>query len=213
MMIKQIIDYVKNSHYEKAYNLSLEITDRAHSSEDALYCQWVEAVTKFTTSEHKDMAIKLMENIKPNKLESLIDFKIVNALLCFYATNLNKSYFDKYAQVLSAHIDKCDDVEFKSCIYYNIAHGYYSFEKYSTALIYVKKSLAIAKQYDIYNIYFSISTILNIGCLYYLDRKSDAQHLQNEFIKFLHFTGNIEHIKFLDEEIEEIEKKLYIQVR
>lgn len=95
-------------------------------------------------------------------------------------------------------------MEFRVCFLCNIANGYYEFSDYSSALDYAKKGQSMAKQHDIYNLYFSFSTIVIICCLYYLKRKTDPNLLKKEFLKFLQFTRYMHYKKLIDTDIERI---------
>lgn len=197
-LIKQIIKHLENSEYEKASSLSTIITDSAHSSEDALFCQWAEAVIQFMSYEHNDFAMELLKKIEPTELNSFIDFKIINALLCIYMIKSQETKFIEYAELLILNIHKLYDLEYKIRILSNIAHGYLNAKNYNKAMIYADRCTILGNTHNIYTLPFSVAYIVKIMCFYYCDRESEALLLKEKFLKFLLFTGNSDHKEYLD---------------
>lgn len=205
LKIEVLLQHIDNHEYEEAYFLSSKITKRAHSEEDALYCKWVASLSLFFTHDKKTLAIKQMEEIRPTNCNSELDFRIINALVCFYAIEFHMENFIASASKVFSEIDKLENKELKCSILFNIAHGFYDLKDYPNTLFYTDACIDVAKENKVYDMYFPISTILKIASLYYLEKDSEACQLKNDFLSFLSFTDNMKYIKYLDDELDKIE--------
>lgn len=207
LKIQEILEKVNGHEYEEAFLLSSQMIERSHSIEDALYHQWVKALTEFYTYNKKISAIELLEEVRPTALEKEIHFRIVNSLLCFYRNMQNKEKFLKCKNTLYLGLNNLENNELRLVILCNIANGFYTFKDYEEALEYTEEVLKIAKQYSILKLHFSLAIGIKIMCLFYLGNATQAKDLKKEFINYLKITDKLDHRKYLDEELKQFNKE------
>ncbi|WP_066501961.1 hypothetical protein [Abyssisolibacter fermentans] len=195
--VKEIFRLIHNFQYEEAFLLSSEIMERKDNG-DQLFHEWVKALAEFFTYGNKNTAIKLLEEIKPNKLENEIQFRIINSLMCFYIEIGNEQAFLKYKKEINSNLHKLDSEELLVKIMCNFTNGYYEFKNYKKSLEYSEKSIKIAQKYRLFGFNFSLLLIIKIMSLLYLGEITKAKNLKKDYETFLKITNTISDKKYLE---------------
>lgn len=205
--IQKILKKVNDQEYEEAFLLSSQMIECSHSTEDALYHDWVTALTAFYTYKKREEAILLLEKVKPANLENEIHFRILNSLVVFYSVTGNKKSFLSCKDDLYSGLSNLDNKELEVLVLFNIANSYYTFKNYKMALEYTNQAIKIATKNDIANIFFSLSNILKIMCLFYLGERTKAENLKEEFFYYLKVVDKMDHNKYLENELKQFSKE------
>ncbi|WP_432407658.1 hypothetical protein [Wukongibacter sp. M2B1] len=200
--IQKIFEHINNFDYEEAFYLSSQIMEKQDNG-DTLFHEWVKSLVEFYSCNKKDTAIKLLEKIKPDVIENEIHFRIVNSLMNFYREIKDKDNFMKYRKILYLNLHKIKDKEFLVKVMYNISNGFYTFRDYDRALEYAENSIEIAKNGNVFNIFFSLAFMIKIMCLFYLGRTLEAESLKEIFLDYLKVVGNVNHKDYLENALEE----------
>jgi len=200
IMIQTIFDHINNFEYAEAFFVSSEIMERNEQG-DQLFHEWVKSLTEFFTCNKKYEAISLLERIKPDVIENEIHFRIINSLVDFYREVGDKENFLKYKNKIYPEIGKVKNAELKHKIVYNIANGFYTFEDYKKTLRYIEESIAIARENNVFNIFYSLCFMVKIMCLFYLDETEKAENLKSVFESYIEITGNLKHKEYLEKAI------------
>ncbi|WDV44429.1 hypothetical protein PV797_12920 [Clostridiaceae bacterium M8S5] len=196
--IQEIFNCIKNYKYEEAFLLSSMIIERSDSG-DQLFHEWVKSLAEFYSCNKKDTAIQLLEKIKPEKIENIIHFRIINTLLSFSIEIGNKTNFLKYYKLLKANMNKLhDDDELHVSITSNFANGFYEFECYEKSLEYCDIAISIAQKNRYFGRPFSISIMIKIVNLFKIGKTIEAKNLKNDFEVFLKITNNKKDIFILN---------------
>ncbi|WDV44250.1 hypothetical protein PV797_12010 [Clostridiaceae bacterium M8S5] len=202
--IQEIFNLIRNGKYDEAFLLSSKITDR--ETQDQLFHEWIKSLTEFYSCSKKKTAIRLLEKVKPNKLENEIHFRIFNSLMGFYIENEDELNFMKYKKQLTSKLYRLNNNELSAKIFGNIANGFYVFNNYTESLNYCEKAIKIAQQYKYFDMTFLVAMILKITNMHYAGRIKEAKTLQKDFEIFLKLTDSLDNKKYLDKTIEKYYK-------
>ncbi|WP_432408196.1 hypothetical protein [Wukongibacter sp. M2B1] len=206
IMIQTIFDHINNFEYAEAFLVSSEIMERNEQG-DQLFHEWVKSLTEFFTCNKRYEAISLLERIKPDVIENEIHFRIINSLVDFYREVEDEENFLKYKNKIYPEISKLKNTELKHKIVYNIANGFYTFQNYKEALRYIEESIDIARENNLFTIFYSLCFMVKIMCLFYLDEPEKADDLKSVFESYLDIIGNLKHKEYLEKAIRRFQER------
>lgn len=207
LKVQEILKKVDNHEYEEAYVLSSRMIDRAHIMEDAYIHEWITALTDFFKKNQRERAIKNLEEILPEKMESEIHYRVLNALIAFYGMQGNREGFEQC--VKKADLSRLENKELKVVMLFDLANAFFDFKDYDNSLIYTKQALVQARENGINNLSFSFLLILEIMCNYYLGHSEKAKELEKSFLVFLQVIGKLEYKKYLEDLIKAYKEEEY----
>jgi tetratricopeptide (TPR) repeat protein len=183
-----VLSMTKNAKYEEAYAYLIINTD--NTEKNSIMKEWVMALCEFYVYNKKEDAIKLLETLVTNKLESTMGFRVYNSLIIFcYSTN-NRSKFYNYVKIIDSTINSLNDEELKINIFYSIANGCHDFGDYKTAINYSSKCIKKAREAHIINKCFIFALIVRIASNYQLDNYSDLIQDFGLYHNFYYVIGN-----------------------
>ena len=205
--IQKIFRFIQSYQYGEAFLLSSKVTLR-NDYGDQLFHEWIKALAEFYTCNGKKTAIQLLEKIKPSIFENEIHFRIINSLMCFYLEIGSELDFIKYHKKLSKNMYKINNNELMVRIYDNFANGFFEFKKYKKSLEYCNIGIQLSQKFRTFDFKFSVTMMIKIMNLFYLNQTDKALVLKKEFETFSKLTNNTKDLKYLQNEYEKLLKEV-----
>ncbi|WDV46464.1 hypothetical protein PV797_01910 [Clostridiaceae bacterium M8S5] len=207
--IQKIFDLIQYGKYSEAFLLSSQakVND---SNKNRLFHEWVIALNEFYSCNKRESSIKMLEKIKPGKLENELHFRIINSLMIFYLEDKNKENFLKYKDLLLSNIHTVSNNALLIKILSNICNGFYELEYYTESLNFCEKIISISKKHDLYNFRFCKTLMIKIMNLFYLGKHEEANELKNNFECFLKIIDKQNLMECLDNAINKFYEKVNV---
>ncbi|WDV47614.1 hypothetical protein PV797_07995 [Clostridiaceae bacterium M8S5] len=205
--IQEVFNLIQSYKYEEAFLLSSQIMKRGEDG-DQLFHEWVKALAEFYSCKKKETAIKLLEKIKPAKLENEIHFRIVNSLMVFYVENEDKHNFIKNKEELVLNLHILSNIDLIVRILGNIGNGYYEFKDYVKSLDYCEKTIEVAQKNRFLDFKFYEILMIKIMNLLYLGEREKADELRKDFELLIKISGDINIKEYLDKAIDNYHKEV-----